>query len=346
MVKNVIKRGNVMSIQTVEQALKEKITTGQNFVMKYVDIGQGSKKLNDGVLQAEKSAEYIQALTSRTAFLDQIKMITSHNHKRELDFMSFDVELEAGRVNGTPQVLSNYQDPDFMTKAFNAEEYRALTGLHRTTLYDSIEGKSFMNTVTQKFGEANGRALERILIYGNTKSTDSTASSGYKVNDGIIKKIQDNGDIPEETIDLTATDSNPLKEVRRMIDAFPDVYIEDKGMAMFVPRKLRVAVARYIADNKDNVDAMTYITQDKDVVVEDIHLVEIPAFSTLRNGFTKKPVILTHRENIQTLVDPDNIIVESDFNLRANTWDIASTMYADIQFGYNDATSLAFLKEA
>ena len=297
-------------------------------------------------MQAEKSAEYIQALTSRTAFLDQVKMVTSHNHKRELDFMSFDVELEAGRISGTPQVLSNYQDPGFLNKAFNAEEYRALTGLHRTTLYDSIEGKNFMNTLTQKFGEANGRALERTLIYGDTESEDATAASGYKVNDGIIKKLQDDADVDDVEIDLTDANSNPLDEVRAFIDAFPDKYIEDKGVAMLVPRKLKVSVARYLADNKDNVDAMSYITQDKQVVVEDIPLVEIPAFSTLRNGFTEKPVILTHRENIQVLVDPDNIIVESDFNLRANTWDIASTMYADIQFGYNDATALAFLKEA
>lgn len=335
-----------MSIQTVEKLLKEKITKNENFVLKYVDIGTGSGKLNDGVLQAEKSAEYIQALTTNTKFLDSIKIVTSHNHKREVDMMSFDVELEAGRINGTPQVLSDSQEPTFITRAFNAEEYRALTGLHRTVLYDSIEGKNFMNTLTQQFGAANGRALERTLIYGNTDSTAVGVPSSYKVNDGILKKIQDDGDIDEEEIDLTADDSNPLIEVRRMIDAFPDKYIEDKGMAMLVPRSLKLAVARYIADNKDNVDAMTYITDDKQVVIEDIPMIDIPAFSTLRNGFTKKPVILTHRENIQYLVDPDNIIVESDFNLRANTWDIASTMYADIQFVAPDATSLAFLKEA
>lgn len=336
-----------MSIKTVETTLKDKITNNKNFVLKFVDIGTGSGKLGDGVLQAEKSAEYLQALTSSTKFLDSIKMVASHNHKREVDMMSFDVELEAGRAaNGTPTVLENYQDPNFITKAFNAEEYRALTGLHRTTLYDSIEGKNFMNTLTQQFGAANGRALERILIYGDTDSEVVGVPSGYKANDGILKKIQDDGTISEGEIDLTDGDSNPLKEVRAFIDTFPDKYIEDKGVAMFVPRELKLAVARFIADNKDNVDAMTYITDDRQVVIEDIPMIEIPAFSTLRNGFTEKPVILTHRENIQYLVDPDNIIVESDFNLRANKWDIASTMYADIQFVANDASAVAFLKKA
>lgn len=334
-----------MSIQTVENILKEKIIKNENFVLKYVDIGTGSGKLGDGVLQAEKSAEYLQALTTNTAFLDNIKMVASHNHKREVDMMSFEVELEAGRISGTPQVLEDYQDPDFLTKAFNAEEYRALTGLHRTTLYDSIEGKNFMNTLTQQFGAANGRALERVLIYGDTESEAVGVPTGYKANDGILKKIQDDGDIAEGEVDLT-DEVSVLDQLRAFIDTYPDKYIEDKGVAMFVPRALKVAVARYIADNKDNVDAMTYITQDKQVVVEGIPFITIPAFSTLRNGFTEKPFILTHRENIQYLVDPDNIIVESDFNLRANTWDIASTMYADIQFVANDASAVGFLKEA
>lgn len=335
-----------MSIANVEKILTDKILNNQDFIMKFVDIGQGSGKLNDGVLKAEKAAQYLQAMTSSTVFLDQTKIITSHNHKRELDMMSFDVELEAGRISGVPQTLSEYQKPNFVTRAFNAEEYRALTGLHRTVLYDSIEQKRLMNTITQKFGEANGRALERTLIYGNSKSTESNVASSYKVNDGILKKLQDDSEIDQEEIDLTATDSNPIKELRRMLDAFPDKYKDDKGMGFFVPRTLKTSIRRYLADNKDIESSIAFMTKEGDVMIEDVPLISVPAFSTLRNGFTKKPIILTHRENIQWLADPDNIIVESDFNLKSNTYDIASTMYADIQFAFTDATSLGFLKEA
>lgn len=335
-----------MSIKTVESVLGQKIMNNDNFVMKFVDIGQGSGKLNDGVLQAEKSDKYMQALQSKTVFLDKVKLITSHNHKRELDMMSFNVELEAGRINGTPQVLSNEQDPNFVTRAFSAEEYRALTALHRTVLYDSIEGKSLMNTITQQFGEANGRALERTLIYGKSGSTETGVATGYKVNDGILKKLEKDSEISKETIDLTAVDSNPIAEIRRWLDAFPDKYKDDGGLALFCPTILKRKVRRYLADHKDIDASIGYITQDGDVTIEDVPLIPVPAFSTLRNGYTEKPCILTHRENIQWLADPDNIIVESDFNLRANKYDIASTMYADIQFAFTDASGLAFIKEA
>ena len=53
--------------------------------------------------------------------------------------MQFDVELEAGRLEGVPQVLSDSQDPVFSDRSFDAEELRALTGLHRTVMKDSID---------------------------------------------------------------------------------------------------------------------------------------------------------------------------------------------------------------
>ena len=220
-----------MTIKQVEQALADKIMYNKDFILKFVDIGQGSGKLGNGVLQAEKADKYMQAVQEETAFLNKTKVVPTHNHKRELDMMSFDIELEAGRISGTPQTLNTEQDPTFTNRAFDAEEYRALTGVHRTVLYDSIEQKNFMNTLTGQFGNANGRALERTLIYGNTASTESNVATSYKVNDGILKKLEDDSDIDQETIDLTATDSNPLKEFRRMLDLFPDKYKNDGGVA-------------------------------------------------------------------------------------------------------------------
>ena len=70
-----------MSVQTVEKVMAERIEQGKNFITKFVDIGTGSGKLNNGVLQAEKASEYMQALQEATVFLDNTKLIPSHNHK-------------------------------------------------------------------------------------------------------------------------------------------------------------------------------------------------------------------------------------------------------------------------
>lgn len=334
-----------MSIQLVEDTIKQNVLAGHGFVTKFVDIGQGTGKLNEGVLQAEKSDKFIQALSEATTFLDKTKLVISSNHKRELDTMAFDIELEAGRISGTPQVLSEYQNPTYGNRAFSAEELRAMTGIHRTAMKENIEGPGFMNTLTEQFGAANGRALERVLIYGDTDSTDTNVKSGYKVIDGILKKLTDDADVNNEEIDLTAT--NPVAEVRALLDEFPDVYKDDGGLALFCPSSLKRAVRRYVADNHSAFDVSeVVITRDGDITVEDVPLIPVPAFSVPTNGFESKPVILTHKENIQWLADPENIIVESDFNLRANVWDIASTMYADINFALPDASALAWLKEA
>lgn len=338
-----------MSIQTVEKVIKENVLAGRHFITKFVDIGQGSGKLNDGVLQAEKSDKFIQALQEATVFLNKTKMIPSANHKRELDTMEFNIELNAGRISGTPQKLTDddYQKPTFVNRAFSAEELRALTGIHRTAMKENIEGSGFMNTLTGQFGAANGRALERVLIYGDTESEDATTTTGYKVIDGICKKLTDDADVNNEEIDLVGNDTNPVDEVLHLLDEFPDKYKDDGGLALFCPSKLKRDVRRYVAQNQDKYNVSeVLITKDGDITVEDVPLIPVPAFSTPKNGFTKKPVILTHKENIQWLADPENIIVDSDFNIRANVWDIASTMYADIQFAFADASALAWLKEA
>ena len=334
-----------MSIQIVENEIKQKVDLGEKFVIKFVDIGQGEGKLNNGVLQAEKSDTYIRHLEDNAVFLEKTKRITSTNHKRQVDKIRFNVELEAGRIGGNPQVLNKSQEPDFSDRSFDAEELRALTGVHRTVMKDSIEGQGFMNTLTEMFAEANGRALERVLIYGD-KSSSEDVNTGYKVIDGILSKATADADINDETIDLTAADSNPIKEIYYLLDLFPDVYKNDGGLAMFAPSRLVTAAYRYIAWNHDKLDMNAYISTTGEPVIEDVHLFSVPSFSTPMNGWTDKPVILTHKENIQWLTDPEGIIVENAFNLRANVWDIASTMYADIQFVEEDAIALAWLKEA
>lgn len=270
-----------MSITALENEIRNNVLSNNKFgVLKFVDIGSGTGKLNNGVMQAEKLDKFLQALTESTVFLDNTKMILSDNDKMVLDTMSFDVELEAGRISGTPQVLSQYQNPNFLDRAFDAEELRALTGIHRTALRQNIEQKGFMNTLSERFGEACGRALERILIYGNKDTVEEGISTGYKVIDGICQKLKDDGDNDVEEIDLTASDSNVLDELRRMIDAYPDKYVEDGNLKLFVPEILKRSLLRYIADNKTGDASISYIKDKNQMSIEGI----TGTFSLYRNS--------------------------------------------------------------
>lgn len=333
-----------MSIQIVEKAIKENVLAGKKFVTKFVDVGTGSGKLNDSVMQAEKADKFLQALSEATVFLDKTKMVISTNHKRELDTMSMDIELEAGRISGTPQTLSTSQGATFETRTFNAEELRALTGIHKTALKENIEGKGFMNTLTAQFGAANGRALERVLIYGDTSSEVVGVATSYKVIDGILAKVAADSDSTDDLeFDLTAEDI--VEEFRAIIDAFPDVYKEPGYVVMFVPSVVKRALRRQLTDNHDKYGNIYEITADGDLVLEDVVIISVPAFSTPKNGFTEKPIVVTTKENIQWLADPDNIEVEAQYVLRANSWDIASTIYADINYAFSDAIAVGTVKE-
>ncbi len=332
-------------MKAVASHLQEKVMGGENFTIKFVDIGSGSKKLNEGVVQAEKSDKFMQALSEATTFLDKIKIIPSTNHKRELDIMGMEIELEAGRLNGEPQTLSNSQGADFLNRKFDAEELRALTGIHKTALKENIEGKAFMNTLTSEFGKANGRALERVLIYGNKDSEEENVPTGYLVIDGILKTAEDDSKaISNLEFDLTSNDI--IGEFRKIIDQFPDKYKEPGNVVMFVPNSVRRALRRELTDNHDKYGDIYEITKDGDLLLEDVYIFSVPAFSTPKNGYTEKPIVVATKENIQWLSDPDNIEVEAQYRLRANSWDIASTIYADINYALSDAIMTGTVKEA
>ena len=63
-----------MTIKQVEQALADKIMHNEDFILKFVDIGQGSGKLGKGVLQAEK-ADKIREIKSMVIPCDYISPV-------------------------------------------------------------------------------------------------------------------------------------------------------------------------------------------------------------------------------------------------------------------------------
>ena len=136
------------------------------------------------------------------------------------------------------------------------------------------------------------------------------------------------------------------EEVRAVIDAFPDKYKVPGEVVMFVPAAVNRAVRRELTDNQDKYGGLYEITATGDIVFEDVTFITIPAFSVPKNTFSDKPFIIATKENIQWLADPDNIEVEAQFVLRSNAWDIASTIYADINYAFSDAIAIGTVKEA
>ena len=109
---------------------------------------------------------------------------------------------------------------------------------------------------------------------------------------------------------------------------------------------VNMAVSRQLTDNQDKYGGLYEITATGDIVFEDVTFITIPAFSVPKNTFSDKPFIIATKENIQWLADPDNIEVEAQFVLRSNAWDIASTIYADINYAFSDAIAIGTVKEA
>lgn len=338
----------------VYDILQQKLQNEDKLIFKFVDIGKGEGNLNKGILPVEKQAEYLKEMLDATTFLDGISIKTNlENLRAEVDGMGMELELIAGRdSNNKPVAL---KDDDIVgvntwNREFLAEKLRAITQYERDVLKYALTKKGFEQELVNMFGAANGLALERVLIYGNKKANSSTAeSTGYLKVDGIIKKLQDDGNNPVGEVQLTQHqyDETLYHQLWDILDSTPDKYLE--SAKWFVPREIISFARRYVALNKDN-GSIEYIQQTGEFQIEGVPLISVPAFSTLRNGFTKKPLILTYASatgcNIQGAIDKEQMEIETDFHLRSDMTDIASRNYADINFQYLDGTTLAFLTVA
>lgn len=339
----------------IHEILAEKINNRDNIIFKFVDIGEGKGNLDKGILPVEKQAEYLKEMLDATTFLDGISVKTElQNLRADVDGMGMELELVAGRnpKNKKPVKLTDDDVEDIYTwnRKLRCEKLRAITQYERDVLKYALTRQGFEQELVNMFAAANGQALERNLIYGNTEANPNTAeSTGYLAIDGIIKKLQDDGDNPIGKVQLVHNqyDETIFSQLWDILDSTPEKYLE--SAKWFVPREIISFARRYVALNKDN-GSIEYIQQKNQFQIEGIPLIAVPAFSTLRNGFTKKPLILTYASgtgcNIQAAIDKKEMEIETDFHLREDMTDIVSRNYADINFQFLDGSTLAFLTVA
>ena len=171
----------------INQKLGEFVKKGG--VIKFVDTVASS--LDTGVLQVEKEAAFVQEIQKATVMLDGSRYIPMNSDKRDIDRITMELDLEDGsRNNSTGLISLNDQDPDFYLNQLAAEKLMAKTRITYEALEDNIEQGTLETTLTQLFGAAAGRSLERVFIYGNKDLTPgSNIPSGYATVDGWIQKV-------------------------------------------------------------------------------------------------------------------------------------------------------------
>lgn len=239
-----------------------------NVTLKFIDIGKGDGKLDKGVLPPEKGKEFIQSLQKPTILLSDSRYVKMQSDTFDIDRINYDLDLEDGTRNqDTAQIKLKDQDPVFALNEMIARKLMAKTRLTTDAIEDSIAQKTFASTLMSLFGQAAGRSLERIFIYGNKNLTPSeNVPSGYTQIDGWIRKAKNViKDFPNNKIEPILT---------KMYDTLDPSYLSTSKF--YVPTSRESEYRRALQHRNTSLGDES-VTKNNTLLFEGIPVVPVPA---------------------------------------------------------------------
>lgn len=310
--------------------------------LKFVDTIAGSNKITDGVLQVEKENQFIQAVQEATVMLDASRYIGMKGSKRDIDRIEFDIDLEAAtRDSTTAAITLADQDPVFAMNQLSAEKLMAKFRLTYEALEDNLAQGLLESVLTSLFGNAAGRSLEKIFIYGDQDlSPGVNVPSGYAEIDGWISKVGTGqtlyGGGSSSARDFDPADIDDI--FTEMYDALP---AHQLGEAKFyVPRSYESLYRRSLK-SKDSPLGDQAVLQDGSLTFEGVPIVPVPALDI--------PVVnSTFASNISPVVlflgKPSNFVhglqrgitVESEKDIENQLYKFVASLRGDCHFENED----------
>ena len=245
-------------------------------IIKFVDTVETS--LDDSVLQVEKEAAFIREVQKATTMLDNSRYIPMKSDKHDIDRITMEIDLEDGSRNAsTAAITLTDQDPDFTLNQLDAEKLMAKTRLTYEALEDNIEQGTLETTLTQLFGNAAGRSVEKVFIYGDQDLVAGVnVPSGYTMINGWVSKV-DSDQIVYGGGSAGARDFDPSDiddQLTVMYDALDPDYLE--GSVFYLPSS-KVSSYRRSLKSKDTPLGDQAVLQNGQLTFEGIPIYRVPA---------------------------------------------------------------------
>jgi len=314
-------------------------------VIKFVDTVVSS--LNTSVLQVDKEAAFIQELQKATVMLDASRFIPMRSDKHDIDRITMEIDLEDGSRNGSTGVITlTDQDPTFTLNELDAVKLMGKTRLTYEALEDNIEQGTLETTVTQLFGSAAGRSLERIFIFGDTDLTPgASVPSGYAKVNGWAQKVDADqilyGGGAVNARDFDPTDIDDM--LTKMYDAIDPEYLN--GAVFYLPTS-KVSAYRRSLKSKDSPLGDQAVLQSGELTFEDIPVRRVPALDYPVNSAAfatniSKEVAFLGRPNNFVHGFKRGITVESDKDVENQIYKFILSLRGDCHFENEEKVVMA-----
>jgi len=169
-----------------QKDLLELIDRAQKGVIEITDLG-------DSVLANAKRARFIRKMQHKTVILPEARFMNMESNIEDIDRIAF-----VGRVLDAGDDASNdhvdlseaaFSKPDTWTNQLIAKEFQAITSLRDKAARRSIERGNFENTLIDLFGEAAGRDMEELAIFGDKNITYNSGAGELHKQSRLLSKI-------------------------------------------------------------------------------------------------------------------------------------------------------------
>lgn len=318
----------------INQQLGEYIKKGG--IIKFVDAV--STSLNTSVLQVEKEAAFIREMQKATVMLDGSRYIPMKSDKHDIDRITMELDLEDGSRNSSTGLITlTEQDPTFALNELDAVKLMAKTQITYEALEDNIEQGTLETTITQLFGNAAGRSLERVFIFGDeTLSAGVNVPSGYTKVDGWAHEVDADqvvyGGGTANQRDFDPSDIDDMLTV--MYDKLDPDYLE--GAVFYLPTS-KVSAYRRSLKSKDSPLGDQAVLQNGNLTFEGVPIRRVPALDYPVNNATfaanvSKEVAFLGRPSNFVHGFKRGIMVESDKDVEHQMYKFILSLRADCNF--------------
>ena len=222
-----------------------------------------------GALNPEQADKFIRQAIKAPVMLQQVNVKPMKAKKAQFPKMRYNNQVLYGADEATALPQTQWATPTLGQVELDTQLFKAETRMSDEVLEDQIEQGNFKDTVINALSAAVGRDLEKVMIQGNTSSSDFL----LKKLDGLVAKITSNT--------VNGGSSVADKELMRDIaQALPDEWANTENPKAFYTN--RAAQLDYIDDlgTRETPAGDAYVISKKPAVYRDELVWAVPMMLT------------------------------------------------------------------
>jgi hypothetical protein len=281
-----------------------------------------------GELLDEQRKKFFKVAIKKTMMARRVRVVMMKNPGGQIPKLTWTGHVLYPASAGVPQPSAYRSAPTYSGVTLESKLMRAELHMDREVLEDNIERQALKGTATSFMGEKVASDIEQILLNGDTTSSTPTLT----ITNGIIKQAATN----------TASGSpSSLSRtlLRSLMEAMPEEYDDQPGMAFFTNRKARWDFRDTVANRGTALGDMVWQGGKPQVGYDDHVLYRVPLFPNNLGTGSNETVVMQMAPRNALLAFQRKVTMDTDFDVRAQKFIFVISLRLDVKFEHEPAVA-------